>query len=253
MIKLERPSIPQILAQNQSAWKQALNDAIATYGRYANIPDNLQEKLVVHYRHEQIKTALISSSYEKCCYCGSKPAEGGSSLQVEHYEPKSLYPDRTFAWDNLLPACSKCNRAKYDHDTRQKPIVDPYRDDPAVYFIYDDIIMTGSTTAPDAVIAERTIKVCNLNRRDLYKKRSELLVAFRDATEELNKSLDDYENSTERKRLKIAGELDNCLSKLDDLMVETATQTGYIRFLLNNNPTITRARAIVEDAFVSVT
>lgn len=44
---------------------------------------------------------------EACCYC-----ENSLGVQVEHIRPKTLYPDLTFVWVNLLLACGRCNSKK---------------------------------------------------------------------------------------------------------------------------------------------
>lgn len=44
---------------------------------------------------------------EPCCYC-----ESSIGAQVEHVRPKSLYPELTFDWLNLLLVCGGCNSIK---------------------------------------------------------------------------------------------------------------------------------------------
>jgi uncharacterized protein (TIGR02646 family) len=44
---------------------------------------------------------------EPCCYC-----ESSIGAQVEHARPKSLYPELTFDWLNLLLVCGACNTIK---------------------------------------------------------------------------------------------------------------------------------------------
>jgi uncharacterized protein (TIGR02646 family) len=49
----------------------------------------------------------MCSGNARCMYCEDAPAD-----EVEHVWPKSLYPERTFRWENLLYACGSCNRPK---------------------------------------------------------------------------------------------------------------------------------------------
>lgn len=77
-----------------------------------------------------IKTALLSMSSWKCCFCECKLAEEGTDPEVEHFHPKALYPDEVLIWENLLPICSPCNRTKRNHDTKNEPIIHPAKDDP---------------------------------------------------------------------------------------------------------------------------
>ena len=126
----------------------------------------------MHYRHESIKEKLFASSFSKCAFCESKPAESGN-IEVEHFKPKSLYPDLAFYWNNFLPVCRKCNDSKGDHDTGSEPIVNPSVDDPEKIFTYCflNIVPVSETD----VVAEKTIEVCDLNSERLYDARSRLL------------------------------------------------------------------------------
>mgnify|MGYP000895921612 FL=1 len=82
-----------------------------------------------------IKEALMKSSHEKCCYCECKSDKG--DLHIEHFHPKSLYPNEVVCWENLLLSCSKCNRAKGTLDTVTNRLVNPYDDDPKEYIGID--------------------------------------------------------------------------------------------------------------------
>lgn len=46
----------------------------------------------------------------RCAYCEDSAAD-----QVEHIQPKSVYPELTFSWLNYLYACGPCNTAKNSH------------------------------------------------------------------------------------------------------------------------------------------
>ena len=37
------------------------------------------------------------------------------------------------SWENLLPACKKCNTTKGNHDTKTEPIINPFVDNPKDY------------------------------------------------------------------------------------------------------------------------
>lgn len=42
-----------------------------------------------------------------CCYCEFSEAD-----EIEHIFPKTLYPEKTFAWENYLLSCGICNLKK---------------------------------------------------------------------------------------------------------------------------------------------
>jgi len=122
MIKLSRPQEPQILQSNKSSWTSELITAIATYKGYSNIPNSEKERIFAKYNHPAIKSVLFASSNLKCGFCECIPSDGGN-IEIEHFYPKSRYPNLTFEWGNYLPACRKCNGTKLSHDTGIEPLI----------------------------------------------------------------------------------------------------------------------------------
>ncbi|MGH9719846.1 MAG: HNH endonuclease [Bryobacteraceae bacterium] len=59
------------------------------------------------------KNALARMSHDKCAYC-----EGGinstRTQQVDHFQPKSLFPSLAYDWGNYFLSCGGCNGAKSD-------------------------------------------------------------------------------------------------------------------------------------------
>lgn len=51
--------------------------------------------------------AKLSGTGERCMYCS-----GSESSDVEHYRPKSTFPDKAMTWENYLWICTPCNRSK---------------------------------------------------------------------------------------------------------------------------------------------
>jgi len=85
------------------------------------------------------KTALrealqrMASGVERCMYC-----EESAAYPIEHFWPKSRFPERTFCWENLLVACDHCNnRCKGDRfpvDERGEPLlINPTAEDPSAH------------------------------------------------------------------------------------------------------------------------
>src|SRR5262245_31333461 len=71
----------------------------------------------------------MASGLERCMYC-----EDGFGTDIDHWEPKSRAPARTFDWDNHLLACAHCNsnqkRDRFPTDGDGALLLDPCRDDP---------------------------------------------------------------------------------------------------------------------------
>jgi uncharacterized protein (TIGR02646 family) len=144
-----------------------LLNAVKSYGGYNNIPYAEKEKLLCHYRHKDIKAILFASSHNKCAFCEGKPGESGY-IEVEHFAPKSIYPQLAFNWDNLLPVCRKCNEDKSDFDTKIRPIINPAAEDPEGLLTYRDLVMAPLPGTGEEDKAKTTIEVCNLNSPRLY-------------------------------------------------------------------------------------
>ncbi|WP_067244018.1 hypothetical protein [Streptomyces sp. DSM 15324] len=84
----------------------------------------------------QVRPALraglveMAPGHERCMYCGD-----GQGTDIDHFEPKSLAPLRTFDWLNHLLACSFCNsnqkRSLFPTAPDGSPLlVDPTTEDP---------------------------------------------------------------------------------------------------------------------------
>lgn len=116
-----------------------------------------------------IKEALLEMSHNKCCYCECKIDEESKYLEVEHFHPKSIYKDEVVHWDNLLPSCKRCNGRKGDHDTLEKPIVNPAIDEPKEhlklknYRLKSDVVYRLNSKTE---VGWDTIKLLSLNDSD---------------------------------------------------------------------------------------
>lgn len=109
-----------------------------------------------------IREALLKMTSAKCCYCETKLGPGYKELHVDHFHPKSSYPNEVVEWNNLLPACPHCNKCKSDHDTYKEPIINPCEEDPRYYFYFKDYRYKSKDTSPDSV-GKRTLLTLNLN------------------------------------------------------------------------------------------
>lgn len=74
---------------------------------------DLYERFMVNHKkagrphYEQI---LLSAPFERCPYCGL-----GRATTLDHYLPKSRYPQFSVTPDNLVPACKDCQGKKGRH------------------------------------------------------------------------------------------------------------------------------------------
>lgn len=247
MIKLERPKEPNILSKNQAAWLQNLMDSIAIYGAFKDIPQKEKEILLSPYRHEEIKTALTFSTNGKCAFCECVPSEGGNT-EVEHFYPKSIYPEKTFLWTNMLPACRQCNLSKHNHDTGSEPIINPYEFDPEQIFYFEDIEMKVRAGALQSV-GIKTIEVCGLNTGRLYKPRADILVSLRIFTKAIEAAIIDYKGAeTEKKKQIRIRKIKESIETIDLLQECREKYSSFCRYYLSVCLPYAEAKSILQMA-----
>lgn len=107
---------------------------------------------------------------ERCMYC-----EDSHGSDIEHFWPKSTYPERLFVWRNLLLCCAECGRLKGKQfpldETNDPLLLDPTSDDPWQHLDFDpetgnivprfDIERNAFSRKGDATVA-----ILNLDRRE---------------------------------------------------------------------------------------
>ncbi|MCK7546183.1 HNH endonuclease [Marinobacter bryozoorum] len=119
---------------------------------------------------EHIKEPLLRSSFGKCSYCECDLTEESKYMEVEHFEDKKHNPDKVVTWENLLPACKKCNGSKGTHDVISEPILNPYVNDPREHLAIRFYRMRGLTQ-----LGKNSIDVVGLNNQErLVLKRFEI-------------------------------------------------------------------------------
>lgn len=246
MIRIEKDiNPPRILLENAESWTNELIEAVNEYDGYSKIPSDIKERILRNYRNDEIKQKLIESSHGKCAFCESMPSESGN-IEVEHFQPKSIYHNLTFDWDNLLPVCRKCNEAKSDFDTGINPIVNPATNNPETVFTYNLLNIKPININDD--IPRRTIEVCNLNSPRLFKVRADLLVNLSSYEQNLHDWLQEIDGSeTIIKRKNRINKLRNSLELIENLKNSYEKYAGYCRWYLNNSVIYKRAKDYIEE------
>ncbi|NUT50436.1 MAG: HNH endonuclease [Saccharothrix sp.] len=160
MIRLVRPELPSELADRLPA----LTAEIGTAPHPTRTARALWKRAVVRRGvHAPLRRLLeeMAPGYQRCMYCGDS-----QGTDIDHFEPLSLNPLRTFDWLNHLLACSTCNsnlkRDRYPVDDDGAPLlIDPTVEDP-----FDHLVLTLSLGVYVARTDKgaATIDVCGLNR-----------------------------------------------------------------------------------------
>lgn len=160
MIRLVRPALPDGLADRLPP----LTEEIGGAAHPTRTARALWKRAVVRRGvHAPLRRLLedMAPGYQRCMYCGDS-----QGTDIDHFEPLSLNPLRTFDWLNHLLACSTCNsnlkRDRFPVAADGTPLlVDPTTEDP-----FDHLLLTLSLGVYVARTekGEATIDVCGLNR-----------------------------------------------------------------------------------------
>ena len=133
------------------------------------------------------KLRTMAGPGEPCMFCDANEA-----TDVEHYRPKSVFPERALQWDNLLWGCSACNRFKasrFPPDTEPgAEILNPADDQVWKYFFIDQFgtltpLWRPALNAFDPRAAS-TREVLRLDRQTLQERRLLRLKGLRIAVED---------------------------------------------------------------------
>jgi uncharacterized protein (TIGR02646 family) len=127
---------------------------------------------------EEIRATLksMATGRERCMYC-----EDSAATDIEHFWPKSKYPERAFSWANYVLACSGCNsnskREKFPLDEAGAPLlIDPTVEDPREHLVLS--VRTGkylprTRQGQESRKGQESIEVFGLGRDILEKGRQD--------------------------------------------------------------------------------
>lgn len=132
MIRLRRVALPPDTVERLGEYTEDIRQQ-STEGDRRTRAKNLWAGSTTRRR---VRPALVAAlaemapGHERCMYCGDS-----QGTDVDHFEPKSLTPLRTFDWLNHLLACSFCNsnqkRNLFPTAADGSPLlVDPTAEDP---------------------------------------------------------------------------------------------------------------------------
>ena len=101
----------------------------------------------------------LKEMFKNCCaYCEGKYVVTSSS-QIEHFKPKSLYPNLMFDYNNMNLSCELCNKAKLNKFDEK--LINPTVDEP-----YEHIQFKAYMIVPKDERGKTTIDMFKLNSNE---------------------------------------------------------------------------------------
>ncbi len=187
MIYVQRSAKPQSLVDNAATWEQEYLHARQEEELRPSIDNKkLRIKIEHKYRQNDVKNALSAMFYDKCAFCERKK----DYPEIEHFYPKTTFPEKCFEWDNLILACKQCNGPKIKGtqfplaDDGQPLFIHPCEVDPSDHLAF---VFELDEAHPDGFIAkvkakkqsgEVTLRDLQMNRLNLLKERTTYLLPY---------------------------------------------------------------------------
>lgn len=106
MRKIIRGDAPPCLVAGCKAWTDRYLTA-----RTANPAEKFSWYSKACY--DSTRSALLTMTQDHCAFCDGFVGNEGRET-VEHFRPKSQFPQEAFLWTNLLPCCDVCQSAKLE-------------------------------------------------------------------------------------------------------------------------------------------
>jgi hypothetical protein len=164
--------IPIARVQLDAELAKRLNDR--TFQLKANNADSSRARTVWRSsdaERRRVRTYLekMAPGIQRCMYCGDN-----LGTDIDHFEPISSAPMRTFEWLNHLLACSFCNsnqkRNSYPRDASGMTLlIDPTSEDPSRHL---SLILSNGEYRALTLQGQTSIDVFGLNRSDLTRGRA---------------------------------------------------------------------------------
>ena len=117
---------------------------------------------------DRLREALVSEQRGICCYCMNRIRNDHGTMKIEHWQPRSRYPDQQLTYRNMLGACmggegrprrlQHCDTRKGDQDMQWNPAEPEHHIETRVRYEAD-----GSIRADDGDFDAQFDDVLNLN------------------------------------------------------------------------------------------
>ena len=133
----------------------------------------------------------LREMFKDCCaYCEGRYIVTSNS-QIEHFKPKSIYPDLMFNYANMNLSCEICNKAKLNKFDEK--LINPTVDDP-----YEHLKFKAYMISPIDERGEYTIDMFKLNSDERTNTKKDKYMAIYNRLELIKEHVDEIEAGKEK-------------------------------------------------------
>jgi len=152
-----KPSIPNIIKKEKTS-------SLTLVSR-STVPENL--------KYTEYKPYLRKDFFYSCAYCTMTESEAQAiRFTIDHYEPRSSYPNLENQYNNLMYACDECNTRKGNRNPPPEARSKGYRFfRPDHDFHHEHFEKNGIRLKSKSNIGHYTIEAIDLNRQSLRRLR----------------------------------------------------------------------------------
>lgn len=143
---VKRSPCPKLLSDNQTLWTKPWLAHYHWQKGISDEPEKPDKPKDGYWREDDIRLLLIKDFHNNCGYCGmSLPTpsltdeeppqplklvregerEFASKGDVDHLQPKAIYPEKVYQWFNYIWSCKPCNQRKQEFDSIEYPLLNP--------------------------------------------------------------------------------------------------------------------------------
>lgn len=253
MRKLFRPQEPYSLKSISKQLKKESVSLMLSVGGYPKLSEADKSRLWNKFKGSSGIEKIKAMSNKKCAYCECQ-IEVSSYIELDHFYPQSLYPSAAYSWKNLLPCCSRCNKAKTDWDTKLLPIINPAKIDPRFFLTFRGVypLPLSNLNTVDTLIATRTISVLKLDRSALLRARQPLYNAIIEFEISLQERLE-QRNKTATPKYEI-NEIDvsiaSSLNVIKNMLNDDNQFSGWLKIIIDESIIIQKASQVSRFSFL---
>jgi len=247
VIKLIRPFAPKAIRETSNALRRDVNSKIKKHNGFDKIPKEEKNSFWNKFKRCEGIDLIKAMSHKKCAYCESA-IELSSYIELDHFFPQSLFPSSAYSWKNLLPCCSRCNKAKSNLNTKLYPIINPAKYDPIDYIRYQGTYPVPRQDIHHSkwIIAFRTIQILNLDRSVILRSRQPLYRAFIELEISIKEKLEEREVANGTQNItKIDEAILSSLETIESMSSYDNQFTGWITSIINESEIVLKAKQTV--------